>query len=54
MDADCERLDHRTVFERKVVGELVCKVGRDAVVATKSTIIWRSCGENDIGAELGI
>src|SRR5258706_5318882 len=54
MDADCEGLDHRTVFKREVVGELVCEVGGDAVVAGESTIIRRSCGENDIRAELGI
>jgi len=54
MDTDCEGLDHRTVFERKVVGELICEVGGDAVVAAESTIIRWSCSETDVGAELGI
>ena len=54
MNTDCEGLDHRTVFKREVVGEFVCEVGGDAVVTGESTIIRRSCGENDIGAKLGI
>ena len=53
MDANCEGLHHRTVFEREVVGEPVREAGGDAIVAAESTIIRGSCGKYDPGAGLG-